>query len=72
MTDPDIESADLPLQTLFARWPASATVFLSHRMLCFTCPIAPFHTVVDACQEYDLDEAQFRCELRAALAAHMP
>lgn len=72
MTVPDVEIADLPLRMLFNTWPAAATVFLSHRMLCLGCPIAPFHTVVDACQEYGLNEARFRCELRAAFAAHLP
>ncbi len=67
MTVPDIDNPDLPLQVLFDRWPAIAAVFLSHRMLCFGCPIAPFHTVVDACLEYGLDETRFRLELRAAL-----
>ncbi len=69
MTGPDFDDPDLPLQVLFDRWPVTATVFLSHRMLCFGCPIAPFHSVVDACLEYRLDAARFRDELRAALLA---
>lgn len=64
----DIENPDLPLQVLFDRWPRTALVFLAHRMLCFGCPIAPFHTVIDACLEYGLEEAAFRGELRAALS----
>ena len=63
----DIDNPDLPLQVLFDRWPAMASVFLAHRMLCFGCPIAPFHTVIDACEEYGLDEMRFRRELRVAL-----
>lgn len=69
MIVPDIDNPDLPLQALFAIWPAAATVFLAHRMLCFGCPIAPFHTVIDACQEYGLDEMEFRRELKAAVSA---
>ena len=38
-------------------------------MLCFGCPIAPFHTVIDACLEYRLDEDQFRAKLREAVAS---
>lgn len=49
-----------------ALWPATAGGFLRHRMLCFGCPIAPFHTVIDAVAEYRLDEDAFRDELRAA------
>ena len=67
MFGPRMEDPDLPLAMLFSRWPAAATVFLSHRMLCFGCSIAPFHTVIDACEEYGLDEAVFRAELRAAV-----
>lgn len=62
-----MDDPDLPLAMLFSRWPAAANVFLSHRMVCFGCPIAPFHTVIDACAEYGLDEALFRAELRAAV-----
>lgn len=65
----DIDNPDMPLQVMFNRWPATASVFLAHRMLCFGCPITPFHTVIDASLEYGLDETRFRCELRAALAA---
>ena len=62
----DIDDPDMPLQVLFDRWPGTAAVFLAHRMLCFGCPIMPFHTVTDACLEYGLDEAGFRQELRVA------
>ncbi len=69
MTVPDISNPDLPLQMLFDRWPATARVFLSHGMLCFGCPIAPFHTIIDACVEYQLNEDSFRAELLAAVSA---
>lgn len=68
MFGPRMNDPDLPLAVLFCRWPAIAHVFLSRRMVCFGCPIAPFHTVSDACAEYGLDEALFRAELRAAVA----
>ncbi len=67
MTVPDIDDRDLPLQVVFDRWPATAAVFLSRHMLCFGCPIAPFHTVVDACLEYGLSECSFRDELKRSL-----
>lgn len=69
---PDIDDPDLPLLALFGCWPTSAGVFLAHGMGCFGCPIAPFHTVVDACVEYGLDERCFRAELRRALAVVPP
>lgn len=66
MRRPDIDDPDLPLARLFADWPGTAQVFLGRRMLCLGCPIAPFHTVLDAVGEYRLDEAEFRGLLRAA------
>lgn len=66
MGGPRLDDPDLPLRVLFDHWPQTAAVFLSRRMLCFGCPIAPFHTVIDACTEYGLDEATFRAELRRA------
>lgn len=67
MRDPAMDDPDLPLRLLFELWPETAQVFLSRRMVCFGCPIAPFHTVIDACAEYRLDEAVFRAALQAAV-----
>jgi hybrid cluster-associated redox disulfide protein len=62
----DIDDPDLPLAEIFRLSPRVAPVFWRHRMACVGCPIAPFHTVRDACIEYRLDEAAFRAALRAA------
>ena len=64
MADHDPEDPDLPLSVLFANWPDVVDLFLARDMLCPGCPIAPFHTVIDACEEYALDEAELRAELR--------
>lgn len=61
------DDPDLPLARIFERWPEVAEVFLGRRMLCVGCPIAPFHTVIDACLEYGLDEDDFRAELHRAM-----
>lgn len=66
MHSPRLDDPDLPLRLIFDHWPHTATVFLSRGMLCFGCPIAPFHTVLDACAEYGLDETAFRAALKAA------
>lgn len=66
--DADIDDPDLPLARIFERWPEVAEVFLDRRMLCVGCPVAPFHTVIDACAEYRLDESAFRAELRRIVA----
>lgn len=64
----DIDDPDLPLAELFRAWPEASRPFLRHGTACVGCPIAPFHTVLDTCAEYGLDEAAFRAELRAAIA----
>ena len=64
-----LDDPDLPLSELMDRWPETIPVFLRHRMICVGCLINPFHTVVDACAEYGLDEDIFVAELRAAVAA---
>ena len=63
MSTPDIDDPDLPLSDLFAAWPETARAFLARQMLCPGCPIAPFHALTDACQEYELDEDVFRGDL---------
>lgn len=63
----DIDDPDLPLADLFRDWPEAMRPFLQRRMLCPGCPIAPFHTVIDAVEEYDLDEDAFRLEIRSAV-----
>jgi hybrid cluster-associated redox disulfide protein len=64
MPKPSIEDPDLPLVQIFQHWPATAGAFIERKMLCFGCPIAPFHTVIDAVAEYGLDEDEFRAQLR--------
>lgn len=63
----DIHDPDLPLAELFRHWPEAALPFLVRRMACVGCPIAPFHTVSDACAEYALSERRFRSEIEAAV-----
>ncbi|KNG93643.1 DUF1858 domain-containing protein [Pseudaestuariivita atlantica] len=60
--DPDMTLADL-----MTRWPETIAVFNARRMLCVGCLVSPFHSVVDACEEYDLDEDAFMAELREIL-----
>lgn len=67
MFDRDIDNLGMPLSVMFDRWPRAASVFLAHGMLCFGCPIRPFHTVIDACHEYVLDETRFRRDLRVTI-----
>lgn len=63
----DLHDPDLPLGELMARYPATMPVFLRHKMLCVGCLVSPFHTVIDACAEYGLQESAFRAELEDAV-----
>ena len=69
MRKPDLDNADLSLDMLMKIAPETITVFLRHKMLCIGCLVNPFHTVIDACRAYGLDEQLFRAELHAALLA---
>lgn len=61
-----LDDPDLPLSEMMTRWPQTVPVFLRHKMLCVGCLIGPFHTIVDACAEYHLDQDAFIAELMAA------
>lgn len=64
-----LDDPDLSLDTMMSIWPDTAAVFLRHKMVCVGCMVNPFHTVVDACLEYGLDERIFRAELHRAIGA---
>lgn len=59
---------DMSLDEIMRRWPETVSVFMKKRMSCVGCPIASFHTIVDAAEEYHLDEEQFAEELALARA----
>ena len=63
-----ILTLDMPLDDIMREWPATIRVMLRHRFLCVGCPIAPFHTVVDACREHGADPDAVLAELRSAAA----
>lgn len=67
MPTEQMETTDLTLSEIMNRWPQTVTVFLGHGMMCVGCRIGPFHTITDACEEYQLDEQAFRQELQKAL-----
>jgi hybrid cluster-associated redox disulfide protein len=69
MRHQSIEDPDLSLDVLMSLWPQTLSVFLRHKMLCVGCLVNPFHTVIEACHEYNLDEASFRAELQAVVDA---
>lgn len=68
-----LDDPDLSLNDLMANWPETIAVFMRHKMLCVGCLVNPFHTVLDACREYDLNIEIFYAELRKAVRTeHLP
>lgn len=68
MVDAPLIDTELTLNELMEKWPATISVFMRHKMLCVGCLVSPFHTIDDACLEYDLDMDQFISELRGAIS----
>lgn len=62
-----LEDPELTLDDLMSHWPGTITVFIRHKMLCVGCLVGRFHTVLDACTEYDLDVEAFYAELKASI-----
>lgn len=55
---------DTVVDDLMRSFPATVRVFLDFGMRCVGCPIAPFHTVADACREHEAELAAFLAALR--------
>jgi hybrid cluster-associated redox disulfide protein len=65
--------ANLPVEDVMERWPATIRVFLDLRMRCVGCPIACFHTVTDAAHLHGIEQQALLRALRAAVdAPHRP
>lgn len=58
----------LSMDAIMRAWPETIRVILQHHMLCVGCPIAPFHTVADACREHGVDRALFLRDLARVIA----
>jgi hybrid cluster-associated redox disulfide protein len=64
---PDNIDADMTIDEIMRRWPATIRVLIRNRMLCIGCPIGIFHTVADACNAHRIDPQAFSQELLAAM-----
>ena len=54
---------------IMRRYPATIAVFLRRGFGCVGCPVAPFHTVIDATAEHGADLDSFLGELLSAACA---
>lgn len=50
------------------RHPSTIRVFIDHGMACIGCVIAPYHTIEEACAEYNLAVEKFMHEMTDAVA----
>jgi hybrid cluster-associated redox disulfide protein len=50
-----LPTAELTVDEVMQRWPATIRVFLDFDMQCVGCPIATFHSVEEACDEHGID-----------------
>jgi hybrid cluster-associated redox disulfide protein len=55
---------DLTVSEILRRWPQTANVFLRHRMACVGCAIAPFETVSEVSEIYQVNLEKFLQELQ--------
>lgn len=60
---------DMSMDEIMRAWPGTIRVILRHRMLCVGCPIAPFHTISDACREHGVDEALFLDDIKREIGS---
>jgi hybrid cluster-associated redox disulfide protein len=58
-------TADMMVDQVMNRWPATIRIFLDFKMGCVGCPIAAFHSVDDASREHKVDPAAFLRALKA-------
>ena len=49
------------------RWPVIKAIFLNHRMGCIGCPMAPFETLAEVANIYNLVCLQFISELQISI-----
>ncbi|MGB3391270.1 MAG: DUF1858 domain-containing protein [Pseudaminobacter sp.] len=62
---------EMSMDEVMREWPATIGVILGHGMLCVGCPIATFHTVVDAAREHGIEEAELVRDLQAVIDPSM-
>ncbi|HET8524121.1 MAG TPA: DUF1858 domain-containing protein [Thermomicrobiales bacterium] len=55
--------ADMIVDDLIDKLPATARTFVEHRMQCVGCPMARFETVAEVCQIYRLPLDAFLVDL---------
>jgi len=58
---------DMPLDQVMRRWPQTVRLFIEWRLQCVGCPIADFHTIVEAAEEHGYGLDDLRSAVRLAI-----
>lgn len=60
-------NCELTVEETLQRWPQTAGVFFRHRMACVGCAIAPFETLAEVSEIYEVNPDQLLQELQEAV-----
>ena len=63
----DQGSLNKSIDEIMRIWPQTISVILKNRMKCVGCPLATFHTAIDAAIEHDIDVDEFLKELNRVI-----
>ena len=64
--------AEMTVEEILNRWPATVPVFMRHRMACVGCDLAGLETLAEAVSIYGLNLAFFMDELHQAVKSTTP
>ena len=64
---PEDQLLSLTVAEIMDRWPQCVPVFLTHKLDCVGCPMAPFETLAEVMDIYQLPQDDFLAELTAAI-----
>lgn len=59
---------ELTLAEVMGKWPSTVRLFIDMRLHCVGCPIAPFHTLLDAANEHGIAAGELLAAVRAEVA----
>ncbi len=51
--------ATMTVSAVLSQWPETAVVFNHYNMACVGCPVAPFYTISEAANVYNLEVDEF-------------
>jgi hybrid cluster-associated redox disulfide protein len=67
--NPDLPQPHMTVEAVLQRWPGLATVFVRRKMACPGCAMAPYMSLDDAADAYEIDADELLFDLHQALGA---